>query len=506
MGIGAKISVCVFAVSLMLPGYASAVYESDSDTGTEVLDYIENRRRMERENRLSEEQQKLLEDAKAIERHLRQPLDKEQPLPVAFEGDDLVYDQRTGDFTAKGHVDIVQMDNRRFQGDDVEGNTEEHVIRIPGKAHVVQLPPDEVRVTLDGYHAVYNYGTKTGTMDEAYGKAGEYYVTGKRFEFYPDKVVIYDGTQTKCGAKDPDYHLSAERIEIWPKQVMKMYHVKLWAGKHVVATRKYYESDLTEGGDRTYPKVGYNKDHGAYIEQDFKYYFTRHLSATVRAHFETKKGVRSYGKAEYRNRDFSARVIQGYVEDGNNIWLRKEPSLILEYEQRIGDLPLTYKLKHEIGRWKSDTATSTHRYYEIGLTRDPIMFHGWGLFLHTSYTITKESKDKSRIRGMNYDAVLGKDFDEKWAGFVGFHYTKNNSQNSLFDFDLDDYSRKFDWGVSYRMDHLNRFVVGVKYDVKGHRVADVDYYWYRDLHCSQLILRYRQKRSKLEAHWQFTPW
>ena len=107
---------------------------------------------------------------------------------------------------------------------------------------------------------------------------------------------------------------------------------------------------------------------------------------------------------------------------------------------------------------------------------------------------------------MNYDAILGKDFDEKWAGFAGYHYTKNNTQNSLFDFGLDSYSQKLDAGLSYRMDNLNRFVAGIEYDTQASHLRDVDYYWYHDLHCSQVILRYRAKRSKFEVHWQFTPW
>jgi LPS-assembly protein len=128
------------------------------------------------------------------------------------------------------------------------------------------------------------------------------------------------------------------------------------------------------------------------------------------------------------------------------------------------------------------------------------------LFLRTGYSITKESANNSTVRGMKYDIVLGKDFDPKWAGFVGYHYTKNNTHNSMFDYGVDDYSKKLDAGLSYRMDDLNRFVVGIKYDVDSERIKDVDYYWYRDLHCSQVIMRYRAKRNKFEVRWQFTPW
>ncbi|MBR6709936.1 MAG: LPS-assembly protein LptD, partial [Selenomonadaceae bacterium] len=159
-----------------------------------------------------------------------------------------------------------------------------------------------------------------------------------------------------------------------------------------------------------------------------------------------------------------------------------------------------------IGHWRANSVASTHQKYEIGLGRDPIIFHGWLLFLHTSYTITKESANRSTVRGMNYDAVLGKDFDQKWAGYFGYHFTKNNTKNSLFRYGLDDYSKKLMTGLSYRMDKLDRFVVGLSYDTDNMKLKDVDYYWYRDIHCSQLVLRYRAKRKQWQIGWQFIPW
>lgn len=506
MKIASRIVYGILAAAMMLQGTACAEYRSSSDTGLEILDYIENRHREERANRLSEEQVKLIEDAKAMETRLRNPLDPAQPMPVAFEGEELSYDESTGEFLAVGHVDIVQMDGRRFQGEEVTGNLQEHVIRVPDKAHVLQLPPGEVRVTLDGYRAVYNYADKTGSIEDVKGKSGKYYITGKRMEFYPDRIVVYDGTQTKCGAEHPDYHVSAEKIELWPGQVMKMYNAKLWAGKMVVATRKYYENDLTKKKENDFPRVGYNKDYGAYIEQDLKYQFTNHLEGTVHAHVESKHGVRSNADLFYANRNFNARAVYGYYADSDNVWIQKEPGLILNYGRRIGTQPFSYNLKYEVGHWRSDTAVSTHQYYEVGLTRDPIIFHRWALFLHTSYTVTKESANDSAVRGMNYDIVLGKDFDPKWAGFIGYHYNRNNTKNSLFSYDLDDYSKKLDVGLSYRMDDLNRFVAGIKYDTESRQIKDIDYYWYHDLHCSQVILRYRAKRDKVEVRWQFTPW
>ena len=506
MRIGSKLLCALAAALSLLPCGAEAVYKSSTDTGADILDYIENRRRLERENRLNEEQRQLMKDASQIKAHLRQPWEQGQPVPVAFEGDELTYDEQTGEFTAVGKVDIVQMDARRFQSEEATGNTQEQVVRIPDKGHMLQLTPNAPRVTLDGYHTVYNYGSQTGTMEDASGKAGNHYVSGKRMEFYPDKIVIYDGTQTKCGAKNPDYHLSAEKIEIWPGKLLKMYNMTYWLGKTKIGSRKYYEQDLTKADDTLYPRVGYNSENGVYVEQDFRFPFNEHFWGNLHAHIETKQKVRSNAGFAYANRGLLVEGLYGYYSDSDNVWVQKEPGLAVNYRQRIGTSPLNYHLNYEIGHWRANSVASTHQKYEIGLGRDPIIFHGWLLFLHTSYTITKESANRSTVRGMNYHAVLGKDFDQKWAGYFGYHFTKNNAKNSLFRYSLDDYSKKLMTGLSYRMDNLDRFVVGLSYDTENMTLKDVDYYWYRDIHCSQLVLRYRAKRKQWQIGWQFIPW
>ena len=162
---------------------AEAAYQSSSDTGTEIFDFIENRRRMAREQQLTDEQKQLLDDIAAAKEALPHEQQPDAPTPAVFEGDDLVYYSGSGEFIATGKVDILQLDGYRFQSEEATGNVKEQVVRVEDKAHVLQIMPGAPRVTLDGYKTVYNYGTKTGTMGAADGKVGEYYLTGKRFEF-----------------------------------------------------------------------------------------------------------------------------------------------------------------------------------------------------------------------------------------------------------------------------------------------------------------------------------
>ena len=133
--------------------------------------------------------------------------------------------------------------------------------------------------------------------------------------------------------------------------------------------------------------------------------------------------------------------------------------------------------------------------------------------MSTSYTYTHDNIDdapdvgNTTVQGMNYDIKLAREFDDRFAAFVGYNYTKNNSENSLFEYDNPDASSsKFLAGISYRLTDKDRFVCGLKFDTETGKLADADYYWYRDLHCSTAVFRWREKRNKLEVRWQFTPW
>lgn len=506
------LGVVPLLAALCVTSTAEAVYESRSDTSTEIFDYIENRRREAREQKLTEEQQQLLDDIAEAKEQLPHEPKEGEPTPAVFEGDDLVYYSGSGEFIATGKVDIIQLDGYRFQSDEATGNVKEQVVRVEDKAHVLQLMPGTPRVTLDGYKTVYNYGTKTGTMAEAHGKAGEYYLTGKRFEFYPDHIVVYDGTQTKCGAKSPDYHVSAERMEIWPEQLMKMYNVKFWIKNKVVGTRQYLERKFEETPKQHFPRVGYNSDHGAYIKDTFEIPFGDHLNLDINAHIETKKGIRSNAELEYKNRDVRAWLKYGFYDDSKARWIQKEPSLDIWYGRHIDGLPLGASIEAEIGHWRQNAVASTHQEYEFKLTHDPIIIaDSWLLMLNVGYRITKDNAKNVRqgettVKGFNGSVLLGREFSERLAGFVGYAYNKNNATNSLFNFDTDDYSRKVQAGVSYYLTPKDRVVVGMKWDADNHKLDDIDYYWFHDLHCSQAVLRWRGKRKKLEVHWEFIPW
>lgn len=495
---------------LLLPfsaGTVQAAYHADSDTGVNALDYIEDEHRTKRENQLTEEKKQLLKDAAAMEKHLKQPLDTNKPAPVAFEGDDLTYDERDGSFIARGKVNILQMDAHKFQGEEIRGNLQKHEVEFPGKAHVLQMTPGQLRVTLDGYKGQYNYEKKTGFLENAKGKAGAHYITAKRFEFYPDHIVAYDGTETKCGAKKPDYHLSADKITIYPNQKTIMENVKFWLKNTVILKRKHYEADTSPGArEVNYPRIGYNSDDKLYLNWHLTFPAWQNINTHANILVTGENGWRSNYDVTWANQGMETRLVYGHFEDSDENWIKKEPSLLWKYQHNIGRTHFIYDMNYEFGRWYGSGIHSNHTEYGYGLGYDPIKFHRYTLYMHISHGKTKESYDDSQVTGLSSDIVLTKDFDERWAAYTGYHYSKKDRANSLFSYDTDDYSKKLESGFSYRLDAHNRLVIGTKYSLDKSEWKDIDYYWYHDLHCSEVILRYRSKQNHWNIRWQFTPW
>jgi len=81
--------------------------------------------------------------------------------------------------------------------------------------HMLQMTPGMQRLTADGYQLIYNTTEQTGSMENARGKNGKRYFYAKHMEFYPEKVVLYDGWQSECGAEKPHYRMSAKIIELF---------------------------------------------------------------------------------------------------------------------------------------------------------------------------------------------------------------------------------------------------------------------------------------------------
>lgn len=94
-----KILSGLMITALVLPAAAgtasAATYHSDSDTSLGLLDYLENEHRAARAQKPNPEKDQLKADTEEMRKHLRYPIDPTKAAPVAFEGDDLTWNQVT---------------------------------------------------------------------------------------------------------------------------------------------------------------------------------------------------------------------------------------------------------------------------------------------------------------------------------------------------------------------------------------------------------------------------
>ncbi|MBQ7515892.1 MAG: LPS-assembly protein LptD [Schwartzia sp.] len=495
------------ATLLTLPGTASAYYESDDlNSDIEILDYIENARRNARENRLTPDQVQLAKDAAVMQKNVSGPIDP-QRLPVAIEGEDMFYDQNTGDVYAKGAVRITRLDAKRFETEEARGNLTKQEVQIDGQARMTQMTEKQPHAMLDGYRIVYNYGTQQGKMEDVKGKYGPFYIAGRRIELFPEKVLIYDGYETKCGAKLPDYRVSGDLIELYPGKEILVHQAKFWVKNKVIYTRALYRSDISKAERKPrYPRAGYDSDNGAWIAYRFSYDLTPRVEAYADLKYYSRINAKNIYGIDWSNGGNYFSVQYGHYHDSDNQWVKKKPTFIYQYNNRVGHWPLNYQFRAEAGRWKKGVE-STHQNYKFNLWHDPINFdRNWHLLLGVGYEITKESYDHSDVKGLTFDTTLLRDFGPNVTAYVGYHYSKATTQNSLFAYNRDDYSKKLSFGVSWAFTDRDRLVIGQAYDAARGRQEDVDYYWFHDMHCAQAIFRYRAKRNSWHFSLQFTPW
>ncbi len=497
-------------LSVIFPfAHASAEYRSGSElSGISSLDYIENLRRIRREKKLTPEQEEVKKDAAEMKSHLRQPIDNTKNVPVSIEGDDLMYDQTTGDVYAKGDVVITSIDAQRFSSDEVTGNLKKTEIKSDGLSHMISSKPGEMGY-LDGYHLVYNYGKETGKLEDGKGKVGNYYVKGKKIEIYPERIVIYDGWQTKCGAHVPDYRVSGDVIVIYPENEMIIYQAKFWLKDTIYYARDEYHVDIRPGQDNNIhlPKAGYDSDDGIWLKDRYAYDVTRNVEAYVDLAYYTKLGMRNIYGIGWGNGGNHISVEAGRYKDSDDRWIKKKPNFVYSYTNQVGHWPFSYTLQFERGKWRKGDIQSIHTGYSVSLSRHTITFADtWHLNASVGYTINREGYDHSKSKGYSWSTSLIHEMGPYLTGYLGYSYSAVNVKSSLFDYDLQSYARQLNGGLSLQFTDKDRIVCGFERDMQAKSTEDIDWYWFHDMHCAEMILRYRARRDQWTATLQFTPW
>lgn len=426
--------------------------------------------------------------------------------PIVIEADDLSFSDETGDILANGKV-VVTNQGRRIEADKMNGNTKLSEIWINDQAtFLVPGTAPNTDTTLTGNHTLYNYKLKTGSMEQAKGKVERKFVSGENISMFPDKYIINQGTTTNCPAKIPDYHVSADKIEIWPGDKMIAYNAKFWIGNTVIFSMPKYQQLLTKDEKSSFPRIGYDSDDGGYIRQHINYPLNDKLFAYANLDYYSRiKFKPSYGLVQ-REKNYTFSVDQGHFQDHDDNWIKKEPEFKFSYNpQRLGKLPISYTFTGSYGKWTDDDKSSWHQDYNLYFSRDPIKLNStMNLYLGAGVEHIRESYNDSAESFLRYDITVGKKWSDRFNTWVAYHYTGNNTP--LFAYESDGMNRELDAGFTYKIDKMNTIGVTRNYDLDNKRVEDLNYTWYRNLHCWEAEITYKSKEEKIQFDITTTRW
>lgn len=508
MKIEQKILWALSFSALTLCTYNQQVYASDTDV--EILNYVEDQRREARDR---EKNKAIIEFKEELDAEYTKDgivIDDPQKAPIIFEGNDIMYNSMTGEVYGKGNVKITQ-NYSRMTTEDANGNLNTGDVDIPTKSHMLQVSNPTLDINSD--KTKYNYNEKTGVMDKVKGRIDNRYVSGEQVEFFPDYYVIYNGTMTRCPAQKPDYALTADKIEIYPDDHMVAYNAKfLIKGKVIYQTDEYRTSigaNSDDSSNNIPVSIRINDDDGLVIGYNYRQGIAKNVGIYADLKYTTKHDMKNIYGIGWNNAGSSFRVENGKYEDDDDNWLEKDIAYIYNYGQRIGKGPFGFNFYNEYGLWEQNNVKSWHREHGLTLYRDPIMLDSENkirLYPSIGYKLVYEdyNNSQSNYNNLYYDLTLLGELSDNLVAYTGYHYSRTNVDNTLFDYNTADYSKKVSAGLSYTIDDKNRIVVATGFDASDNLyLRDLDYYWYHDWHCVQTELKYEQKEEKWSLHFNF---
>ncbi|HWR06370.1 LPS-assembly protein LptD, partial [Sporomusa sp.] len=422
-------------------------------------------------------------------------------IPIVIEANELSFSDLTGDILAKGNAVIINGD-QRLEAEQIDGNTQLSELWVHEKSQFSQ--PD---IKLNGFNTRYNYKLKTGSMEQAKGQFEDKYISGQNISMLPGQLTINHGTATTCPAQVPDYHISADKIEIWPGDKMIAYNAKFWIGKMVIFTLPKYQQSLKQNeGASVFPKLGYDSDNGMFIKQRIEYPLSDKVAAFANLDYYTRADFKPNFGIIDRETNYSVSIVQGHFGDTDGNWIKKEPELNFSYPwHRLGNLPVRYSLSAAYGKWSDSSKTSWHQSYSLYVKHDTIKLGSTAnLNFGTGLQHIRESYDDSSQNVWKVDATIDKNWSERLNTWVGYHYAQNN--DTLFEYEQPDLTRELASGFTYKIDKMNSIGISHSYDLENSKLADIDYTWYRNLHCWDAKVTYRAKRDQIKFDISTVKW
>lgn len=412
--------------------------------------------------------------------------------PITFEGEDLSFNESTGDVLARGNVKIMK-DQTLITAEELRGNTKQSQIWIDGSAILVQ--PD---MNITGSGVAYNYKDRKGTMNEVKGKIEKEFIAAQDLTLQPEQFVLHNGMITMCPAKVPDYRVTADKIELWPGNKLIAHNAKFWIKDKVIFSLPKYQKSLVEETDQIIlPRIGYDSDNGFMIAQYLEFPVGGNLAVYGDLAYYTRSDFKPKAGLINRDKNYTASLKWDNEQNEDNEWVKKEQEFEVKLApRRLGNSPFTANFLFSSGKWTEGDVSGRRQNYDLYFKGDPVKLSDtFTINFGTGFQQVKYGYNDSTNNIWKYDFSLHAKPNDKIEAWTGYSY-KNQSGVSVYQYDEIDVPRALTAGVMYKVDKMNGLGVAMTYDLDQDRVYDMDYTWRRNMHCFETDITYRAKREQ----------
>ncbi|MBL8049260.1 MAG: LPS-assembly protein LptD [Chthonomonas sp.] len=204
--------------------------------------------------------------------------------------------QRDGDgnFAAKGDIHFLYRGFEVFC-DEVVGNFNTRIFEMTGRVRV-QGKGTEIagsRVVVNFLDETYEAeGSQTVVKPESIGNrlTGPLYITSDGFGGGGNRLVGRGTSITSCDRTDPHYHIEAVESDLRRGDRLILRGASLHIGGKKIFSLPTLTIPLNERGERYTPKMGYSRDEGYYILNQFSFARGARDIVTSRVDYFTRLG------------------------------------------------------------------------------------------------------------------------------------------------------------------------------------------------------------------------
>lgn len=271
--------------------------------------------------------------------------------PWHITADEISYDQKAGQYIARGHVTITKED-RKLAADFVR--FDHKTMKAFASGNVTMTVGEDI---LTGTSVEMDLETETGTINDGtiFFKANHFYIRGKKIQktgkdsYAVDKASITTCDSDTCDGDTPAWKITGRNLKVTIEGYGYVNHAALWAKKIPVLYTPFlvFPVKLKRQSGLLMPLFGYSERKGWEYTQPFYWAINESSDATFYLHHMGRRGEqigaeyryvlddRSKGTLMYdflddrkvddgteSTEDFAFEEVPGLRENDDRYWLR----------------------------------------------------------------------------------------------------------------------------------------------------------------------------------------